>query len=112
MKTVYIKNVCLASTFKNTNSYRLGTLFESIESFARKTGNPHVNNFSKEGIDGAGKVHVIWQIQTPRGIGEIRDYWWNPKEQLSICAPNRIVFLWIKGWLKAFGFRAESGNGK
>ena len=113
MEKPYTNNVCLASNCDTTHgSSRYGTAFLSIEQFGRKFGNPHEQNFSEEGIDGAGKVHAIWYITTPRGVGAVRDYWWNPSDQLSIAAPNKWVYLWVKGWLRVHGVRCSTGNGK
>ena len=113
MHQVIIKNVCLASVLKDDiGSYRIGTAFESLESFARKFGDPHEADYSETGLDGAGKVHAIWDIDTPRGLAHIRDYWWNAQDQLSIAAADSRAFLWVKNWLRIHGVRAEGGCGK
>ena len=101
-----IKNVRLASTWKPAGS-RQGTLFCSLEEFAKRVGSPHVKDFSKDGIDGAGKVHAAWTIDTPRGPVEIHDYWWNPSNQLSIGASDSRAALWCRAWLRLHGFRCS-----
>jgi len=108
----FINNVCLASEYTPAKSGRFGTAFLTLEAMGRKFGDPHVQDFSEDGVDGAGKVHAIWTIDTPRGIAEVRDYWWNPKDQLSIGADNKWAFLWAKNWLRCMGVRVSDSNGK
>jgi len=86
---------------------RRGTCWMSIPSFSEKFGNPHEQNFTDDGLDGAGKVHVVWYINTPRGIVDIRDYWWNGKNELSIASGNNKSLRWAKYWLRIHGVKAE-----
>jgi len=108
------RNVCLASAAgeERENTCRMATCFLPIEDFAKKFGDPHESDFSEDGLDGAGKVHVTWYVKTPRGVVGIGDYWWNPKDQLSIWASNYWSALWTVKWLKLYGVRACLGNGK
>jgi len=112
MHAPIVNNVSLASAYKGTFGCRRGTVFETLDGFARKFGNPHVEDFSEDGLDGAGKVHAIWTVETPRGIVEVRDYWWNPKDQLSIGAPNGLAALWCRAWLRLHGVKCSGSNGK
>jgi len=110
MKKPYINNVCLASAGATEKGYRQGTAFLTLQEFAKKFGDPHQSNFNEDGIDGSGKVHAIWIIKTPRGNAAVRDYWWNPETELSICAPNRMAYLWTKGWLKCYDVKCKNGT--
>ena len=112
MQRPYINNVCLADKFMGHSGWRMGTVFMTLEQFSRKFGSPHAENFGADGIDGAGKVHAVWHINTPRGPVEVGDYWWNPADQLSVRTGNWYAFLWAKGWLNMHGARCVSGNGK
>ena len=103
-----INNVCLASIAKFSPGGRSGTVFATKEQLATKLGDPHEQDWSEEGIDGAGKVHFTYTIDTPRGPVEIGDYWWNPKDQQSIRGPWWAC-LWAMKWLRIHGFRTEMG---
>ena len=98
-----INNVRLAPMGASEQGHRLGTAFLTLKQFEQKIGKPHYADYSRDGIDGDGKVHAVWIIKTPRGNAAVRDYWWNPKDQLSICAPDFMTFLWAKNWLKIQG---------
>jgi len=109
----YLNNVSLSNIFKSIpGSCRRGTVFISLSEFGRKFGDPHISNFSNDGVHGDEKIHAMWTVDTPRGPVNIYDYWWNPKAQLSIGAKDKYSFLWCKGWLKMHGVECKSGNGK
>ena len=108
-----INNVCLSDTYSwHTGISKIATAFIDLETFGRRFGDPHDQDFSENGIDGAGRVHAIWHIDTPRGIVQISDYWWNPENQLSIRAATKKAALWVISWLKIHGIKACLGNGK
>lgn len=108
-----MENVCLADKYKPTpGSGRTGTAFITLEGMGKKFGNPHALNFGENGIDGDGKVHAAWIIDTPRGPVEIGDYWWNPKDQQSIRGTGNKSTLWVINWLRLHGVCATIGNGK
>ena len=101
-----IRNVALATAEQSKNttgSCRRGTCYTGLHKFASRFGNPHESNFSENGLDGAGKVHAIWYVATPRGVVAIRDYWWNGAEEMSIAADNRKAALWCRAWLRNHG---------
>ena len=111
MHSPIINNVSLAPTWK-PSGHRCGTLFCSLEEFARRVGDPHAMDFSTDGLDGSGKVHAEWSINTPRGVVNIHDYWWNPPGQLSIGAVSERAALWGRAWLRLHGFKCSPSNGK
>lgn len=55
---------------------------------------------------GDGKVTHGWFLDTPRGVVEIRDYWWNAAYEYSIAAESRKAALWACRYLRRKGFRA------
>ncbi len=106
-------NVCIAMAIKSTTGcFRQGTAFITLQDFAAKFGNPHQSNSKESGIDGAGKVHAIWIIDTPRGTTTIHDYWWNPPDQLSIGASDYRAAQWCRGWLRTQGIKTSPSNDK
>jgi hypothetical protein len=110
MHNPIVNNVCLSSThYWTAGRGRRATAFLTLEDFGRKFGDPHDQDFSEDGLDGAGKVHALWSIDTPRGKVEISDYWWNAKDELSIRAETKKAALWVVSWLKIHGVKAKIG---
>ena len=110
MHTPIINNICLSANHEwQAGRGRRGTAFLSLEDFGHKFGNPHAQDFSEAALDGAGKVHAVWSIDTPRGKVEISDYWWNAKDELSIRAETKKAALWVVSWLKIHGIPAKLG---
>lgn len=99
---------------------RCGTLFLSLEDFARRVGDPHKqvprDQWRKydqyDLLDGAGKISAIWYFDTPRGLVEVSDYWWNPPDQLSIRAADRRALRWFLRWAVIHRFPVNDRNGK
>ena len=95
------KNVCLSNGGKNTvGASRLSTAYVSRAAFTAKMGAPHKVNDSEGGLDGAGKVHVIWYFNTPQGTATVYDYWWNDKQTLSIGAKSFEAAHWLAKLLR------------
>lgn len=93
---------------------RQATLYgHTLEDFARRIGNPHQaaprehwRNYNGHDLtDGAGKVSAIWYFDTPRGLVEVHDYWWNRPNELSINATDRRAIRWFKRWCATNGFK-------
>ena len=108
MHKAIINNVYLAPKAEGRDgNCRRGTVYMSLSGFAAKFGDPHEADYSEEGIDGYGKVTAIWHIHTPRGAVHVRDYWWNPPDELSIGASNAKSTLWLRAWLRKHGVKCE-----
>ncbi len=58
---------------------RVGTLWMSARSFARRFGDPHAIH-----EDGTDEPVAEWSFTTPRGAASVHTYWWNGAEELSI----------------------------
>jgi hypothetical protein len=54
-----------------------------------------------------GKVTKRWVFMTPRGLIEIRDYWWNRPNEWSLSAQDRKAGLWLRRFLKGFDIRSR-----
>lgn len=54
-------------------------------------------------LDGAGKVSALWLFNTPRGVAELHDYWWNPVDVISINAEDHRATLWVHRYLDLLG---------
>ena len=87
----------------NFGCCRRGTCRANIVNFANRFGNPHEQNTTEDGIDGAGKIHYVWYIHTPRGTARIQDYWWNGENELSVVAGNNKIASWVGWWLRKHG---------
>ena len=112
MEKAFINNVNIVSGPVSVPGHRIGTAFMTYDKAIELFGPPNQEDLSNDGLDGCGKVHFSWAIKTPRGMAEIRDYWWNPNDQQSIAASNANAYWWIRGWLKLKGIKAECGCGK
>lgn len=110
-------HVSISPTHKPVLGGRSGTAWISIAEFARRFG-PH----SAQWDDPDAKVKVVWTIDTPRGPCEVRDYWWNAENEMSIAVPchdgdfgsmtysarkARKASLWVRKWLRAHGVACE-----
>lgn len=99
-------------------SSRMGTLVANTYDLVRIFGEP---TYDKIGEAENGEVNILkdlegnqwlndrvtvgWLFHTPRGMFEVRDYWWNPKGTWSIAARNRKELLWALAYLKSLGFK-------
>lgn len=54
------------------------------------------------------KVTIQWVYKTPRGLAEIRDYWWNAPTEWSLAAVNGKAALWLARSLRRAGIKASS----
>jgi hypothetical protein len=109
--SVYLNHVCLASIYKNPLGCRRGTVHISANDFYKRFGNPHqlanenILEHTKDVAYDDNKVTAIWCFDTPRGVGIVRDYWWNGDNEMSLQANNRKVTLWLAKYLKALGIQ-------
>ena len=55
-----------------------------------------------------GKVTLVWEFNTPKGYAELRDYWWNAKNEWSIAASNRKAALYLAKHLRTLGVPAST----
>ena len=91
--------------------HRTGTASISLGEAWGILGPAHLDDPSPEGVDGAGKVHALWFIHTPRGSATLYDYWWNGENVLSIGAGGRRSTLWAVKWLRLRGIPCKLGLG-
>ena len=75
-----------------------GTLALLRETFGEPTYNASAD----------GKVKAGWIFTTPRGLAEVRDYWWNGPDELSLACAGRKPALWLACYLRAHGIPASS----
>lgn len=85
---------------------RCGTVFATLDDVRRVLGR------ESETASVDGKVKAQWKFDTPRGTATIHDYWWNPPDQQSIGARNRMAALWLRRHLRALGLRTSGSIGK
>ena len=65
--------------------------------------------FGPEQSDGDGdKVTACWTFNTPRGFIEVRDYWWNGREECSIAGTSYRAAMWIAAYFRARGYKAST----
>lgn len=83
-------------------SGRYGTARLTLDDMRRLFGPPHAAG------DGD-KVTAVWHFSTPRGNVEVRDYWWNHVDELSICGQRRPA-IWLAAYFRRHGFRAHLGT--
>ena len=88
------------------NNHRIGTAKVHKSDLYRILGQPVKENWSKEGLDGADKVHAIWEFTTPRGMATVKDYWWNGDDEWSISANSRKAGMWLASHLRNLGISA------
>ena len=98
---------------------RCDTLDCSLDDFAKRVGDPHeavpVSDWRKYNLpllDGAGKISALWYFDTPRGLVQVSDYWWNPPTQLSIRAADLRAMRWFLRWARLHEIPVDNSNGK
>lgn len=90
---------------------RVGTVRATKAELIAELGDPVL-------VDTAdGKVNYRWVFDTPRGLAEIRDYWWNQANEHTIAAdcypgaPGKHdrAGLWLARYLRQRGMKAGRG---
>lgn len=81
---------------------RAGTCMATLADLRRAFGAP-----TYAGSDD-GKVTAGWIFDTPRGPAEVRDYWWNAPDEMSIGAGSRKAAMWLARLLRRAGLPASS----
>jgi hypothetical protein len=109
MKNVFLNNVTLAPAYTFVAGGRMATVNLSPKAFLEKFGEPQTkeepNIITGKKVDAYRdtKVTVIWTFTTPRGPAEVRDYWWNRPNELSLASANQKQALWLAKYLRAKG---------
>lgn len=80
---------------------RAGTATVTLDALRSILGAPHYASQN-------GKVTAGWVFYTPRGIAEVRDYWWNGPNEQSIGADNRRAAMWLCRYLRQLGIPATT----
>lgn len=104
--------------FRRLACGRAGTVFCTLAEFEAVAGPPthaaprdHWYDYNQKLTDGAGKVSAEWEIATPRGPIAVYDYWWNPRDQLSIgLRGDSRALLWLRKGLADRGIRSMKGT--
>jgi hypothetical protein len=98
---------------------RGATVFLSLEQFAARFGYPHEavpvaewRHYDLPLLDGAGKVSARWHFETPRGLVEVSDYWWNPSDELSVRAVDNRALRWFLRYLRGRGVDVRTGGSR
>ena len=98
---------------------RAATALLSLEQFAARFGAPQEavsvaewRNYDLPLLDGAGKVSARWQFDTPRGLVEVSDYWWNPSDELSVRAVDNRALRWFLRYLRGRGVGVRTGGSR
>jgi hypothetical protein len=107
-----------AAKFRRLASGRAGTIFSTLHEFEAVAGPPTIAaprdqwyDYSQKLTDGAGKVSAEWTIATPRGPISVHDYWWNPRDQLSIgLLGDSRAMIWLRKGLADRGIRSMRGD--
>lgn len=97
------------STYKPISGGRMGTVNLSPKEFYKRFGAPslcyneNILTHTKREAYKDNKVTVIWTFDTPRGPFEVRDYWWNGEDELSLASNTNKQRLWAISYLKSMG---------
>jgi len=86
-------------TFPWEGGSRIGTVYAEYRDLCIALGRPH-QFYPGEADD---KVTYKWEIQTPRGVASIYDYWWSANGHWSIGAKDRRVNRWVHRYLRSLG---------
>lgn len=91
---------------------RVATLVCTLHDFAKRVGDPHQaapraywRHYNGPLIHDDGKVSAVWYFDTPRGLVQVSDYWWNAANELSIRACDVRAIHWFRRWCKIHNFR-------
>lgn len=114
-------NVCLATAQQVAacnGTSRTGTRYGvTLHDLAKRLGNPHEAapvedryDYKKDLVDGAGKVSAIWYVSTPRGLVEIRDYWWNKRDVMSLGSVDCRAVIWVHRWMDLHNLGRKSNE--
>lgn len=89
---------------------RLGTAVAEYRKVVELLGVPHNFGTYRDYENGTGdsKVTVTWTVQTPRGLAELRDYWWNAETEWSIAAKSRKAAMYLARMLRSAGIPAST----
>lgn len=101
-----MNNVKLLPSGASCMGHRIGTAIANLDAICAALGDP--TNDWRNDTDGDGKVTLAWVFQTPRGRAELRDYWWNAKDEWSIAAQDRKSAMWLARFLRRMGIDASS----
>lgn len=85
---------------------RLGTVNATLDDMVTAFGTPDEVTAHPDGLDGAGKVFFIYYFMTPRGGVQVRDYWWNAHDELSIAGDNDAAGMWLARFMRDHGMKA------
>lgn len=58
------------------------------------------------------KVTKKWLFLTPKGMAEVRDYWWNASNEWSIAGDGKMAVIWLIGYLNRKGLIANRKIGQ
>lgn len=108
MRKIINETVRLAPCPREIGGGRSGTVRLTLQQMQKVCGPPHTT-YSRGNSDG--KVTAIWYFDTPRGPAEVRDYWWNRDDELSIATPlwKPRATSWLAAYFRAMGIVAHCG---
>jgi hypothetical protein len=85
-------NVTLAPFETNVGASRMATVFADEHTLRTLFGMPV--HPQPEDVDS--RVTKIWTFETPRGLANLRDYWWNRSDEWSVAARDRRAARWLR----------------
>jgi len=105
---------------------RTGTAIATLDQLKDLLGEPSYtcgpelvgrNPLTGENVYDSPKVTTAWIFKTPRGLAEVRDYWWNRKNEQSIACAGALpnaggpkASLWLAAYLRGLGIKAAVGH--
>jgi hypothetical protein len=97
----------IKTTLDHCPGGRQGTALCALDFLTDHFGSPNIAVGDYRDYSDA-KVTRQWIFNTPRGLAEIRDYWWNAEYEWSIAAEDRRAAMWLCRMLRRHGCLATT----
>jgi hypothetical protein len=105
----------IKTTFYHCPGGRQGTALCALDFLVDHFGEPNVSHgayrdYGQDPVEGYfdSKITRRWIFDTPRGLAEVRDYWWNAEYEWSIAAEDRRAAMWLARELRRKGCMATT----
>lgn len=95
------------TSYKPVMGGRMGTAVADYLDLVAAFGDPRSFGAYRK-YPGGHKVTVTWTFETPRGLAELRDYWWNGAQEWTIAAASRKPAMYLARELRRSGFLAST----
>lgn len=95
-----------STTKGDLGGFRVGTAMIDRAKIFSLLGEPQEDWRGQDHLDN--KVTLMWYFDTPRGPAQVRDYWWNGKNEWTIAATNHKAGLHLARYLRRLGVPAST----